>query len=81
MKTTDVTLDGTGLTRGTGVPTTGTASVSASYTVGLLASNYHWRARACDQSNRCSGWVAFGGNTDQNPSNILNPSDTDFHVP
>jgi len=82
VKATTATFDGTGLTRGAAVPTGGTASVSASYSVGLVGQNFHWRARACDRSNRCSvGWVAFGGNTDQNPSNLLNPSDTDFHVP
>jgi len=80
-KTTDVTFDGTGVTRGTGVLTNGTASVSIGYTVGLLAANYLWRARACDRTNRCSGWVAFSGNTDRDPSSGLNPSDTDFHVP
>lgn len=24
-------------------------------------SGYHWRVRTCDQTNRCSGWVSFGG--------------------
>jgi len=80
VKTTDVTLDGTGLIRGAGVTTNGTASVSANYTVGL-GSSYHWRARACDQSNRCGGWVAFGNNVDKNPSSLFNQSDTDFTVP
>jgi hypothetical protein len=24
-------------------------------------SGYHWRVRTCDQTNRCSAWVSFGG--------------------
>ena len=82
VKDTTMTLNGTGLTRGVGVPTNGTASVSVSVPAGvIIATNYHWRARACDKTNRCSGWVAFGGNIDQNPSSVLTPSQTDFHVP
>jgi len=31
--------------------------------VGLLDDSvYHWRARSCDQTGRCSGWADFGGN-------------------
>jgi hypothetical protein len=32
---------------------------------------YHWQARACDTTGRCSAWVAFGNNAD---------SDADFAV-
>jgi hypothetical protein len=37
--------------------------------------NYHWRARACDQTGRCSAWAPFGGNSD------VVTAATDFHVP
>jgi hypothetical protein len=72
-------FDGTGLTRGTGVATNGTASVSVTLNPGLLGDNYFWRARACDQTTRCSAWVSFGGNKDT--VQILNPAATDFSVP
>src|SRR5438552_15655311 len=83
VQTTDVAFDTTtNLHRGAGVVTTGRAAVTVGFSVPLvLSTNYHWHARACDQTNRCSGWVAFGGNVDLDPSSLLFPSDTDFHVP
>lgn len=62
-------------TRGSGVLSGGQASVAVSLPVPLLlvTDSYHWRARACDQTNRCSVWVSFGGG---NPE-----SDADFRVP
>jgi hypothetical protein len=73
-KTTSAAFDGaTTLYRGTGVASGSTAAAAAAYSAPLLgANNYHWRARACDQTSRCSGWVSFGNNTE---------SATDFHVP
>jgi hypothetical protein len=38
-----------------------TASVTMDFPVELLGVSYHWRGRACDQTNRCSAWVSFGG--------------------
>lgn len=59
--------------RGSGVPSGGTASLAVSIPVPLLLNDsYHWRARVCDQTNRCSVWVPFGGNAE---------SATDFQVP
>jgi len=73
-KATGTAFNGTtNVNRGSGVVSNDTATVAVSFNVGLLTANYHWRARACDQTNRCSVWVPFGGNTD--------PNDTDFHVP
>ena len=76
-KQTNAAFDGTsGLSRGTGVASGGTASVAVNFTAPLLgATNYHWRARACDQTNRCSAWAPFGGNSD------VVTAATDFHVP
>ena len=71
-KATGTAFDGTGVSRGTGVASGATASVAVAYTVGLLGANYHWRARACDQTSRCSAWSSFGGNPEAN---------ADFHVP
>jgi hypothetical protein len=72
-QTTGVAFDST-TTRGSGVASGGTAGVSVSIPVPLLiTANYHWRARVCDQTGRCSAWVSFGGG---NPE-----SDADFHVP
>lgn len=56
----------------TGTPVTGQATIS-----GLSdATNYHWQARVCDQSDNCSDWVQAGGDpydfrvfTNQTPSN------------
>lgn len=61
-------------TRGPAVPSGGTATVSVSIAVQLLnlQADFHWRARVCDQTNRCSAWVSFGGNPE---------ADIDFHVP
>jgi len=59
--------------RGSGVPTGGTATHAVSILVPLLFNDtYHWRARVCDQTNRCSVWVPFGGNAE---------SATDFQSP
>lgn len=33
---------------------------------------YHWRARTCDQSGRCSTWFNFGGNVDPAADFIVN---------
>jgi pre-peptidase/BACON domain-containing protein len=72
-KTTGAAFDGTtDLYRGTGVASGSTGASAAGYTVPLLGNNYHWRARACDQTSRCSAWVSFGANAE---------SATDFHVP
>jgi hypothetical protein len=72
-QTTGTTFDGvTNLYRGTGVASGSTAAAAAGYSVPLLQANYHWRARACDQTARCSAWVSFGVNAE---------SATDFHVP
>jgi hypothetical protein len=65
----------TNLYRGTGVASGSTAAVAAGYSVGLIAVHYHWRARACDQTSRCSAWVSFGGNSD------VVTAETDFSVP
>jgi hypothetical protein len=79
-KTTDQAFNGTSeLYRGTGVASGSTAASAASYTVALLGASYHWRARACDQTNRCSAWVPFGNNSDA--VSLLNSADPDFHVP
>ncbi|HLQ69125.1 MAG TPA: pre-peptidase C-terminal domain-containing protein [Gemmatimonadales bacterium] len=75
-QTTNTAFDGsTNLYRGTGVASGSTATAAAGYSVGLLGANYHWRARACDQTSRCSPWVSFGGNSD------VVTAATDFHVP
>jgi hypothetical protein len=72
-QSTGTAFDGTtNLYRGTGVASGSTAVAAAGYTVPLLGANYHWRARACDQTSRCSAWVSFGGNAE---------SATDFSVP
>jgi hypothetical protein len=75
-KPTNSAFDGaTNLYRGTGIASGGTAAAAAGYSVPLLQANYHWRARACDQTGRCSAWVSFGGNSD------AGTAETDFHVP
>ncbi|HXM38579.1 MAG TPA: pre-peptidase C-terminal domain-containing protein [Gemmatimonadales bacterium] len=38
--------------------------VVAANAVGLNNTGYHWQARACDRTGRCSTWIAFGGNTE-----------------
>jgi predicted phage tail protein len=46
-----------------------TTSIRAS---GLQAgTGFHWQARACDRTGRCSAWVQFGNNAE---------SDADFSV-
>jgi len=70
-KNVSTAFDSTNVHRGLGVPSNNTAVSSAGYSA-LLTTNYHWRARACDQTGRCSAWVSFGGNAE---------NATDFHVP
>jgi hypothetical protein len=74
---TNTAFDGaTNLYRGTGVASGSTAAAAAGYSVPLLGgTNYHWRARACDQTSRCSAWASFGNNSD------VVTAATDFHVP
>jgi hypothetical protein len=38
---------------------------------GLLQTGYHWQARTCDRTGRCSAWLSFGLNAE---------SDADFTV-
>jgi hypothetical protein len=66
---------------GTAVPRNSNATASATRNSGLLGAtvNYFWQARACDQTNRCSAWVSFGGNKDT--VGFLSPAATDFSVP
>jgi hypothetical protein len=68
VKPNGTAFNGSGLTPGSGVSSGSIASVSQSFTVSLIAANYHWRAHACDQTGRCGPWVPFG-------------SSPDFHVP
>jgi hypothetical protein len=76
VKPTGTAFDGTtNLYRGTGVASGSPAAAAAGYSVPLLQANYHWRARACDETSRCSAWVPFGGNSD------VVTAATDFHVP
>ena len=38
----------------------GAANRIASVTVGAtLLFSYHWQARSCDQTGRCSAWISF----------------------
>jgi uncharacterized protein YjdB len=79
FKDTGTAFNEQSLIRGARVSSNATASVSQDFQVPALGlggqTNYHWRARACDQTGRCSGWVSFGGNSD------TVPAATDFHVP
>ena len=59
---------GTDSTTGLSSGAVGSISVLA---VALVS--YHWQVRVCDQTNRCSAWVAFGGNRD-----LPLPADTDY---
>jgi uncharacterized protein YjdB len=44
-------------------------------------SGYHWRVRTCDQTNRCSGWVSFGGNAEAAVDFFANPIPQDPAAP
>jgi hypothetical protein len=70
-KNVNTAFDSTNVHRGVGVFTNNTAVATAGYSA-LITTNYHWRARACDQTGRCSAWVSFGNNAE---------NATDFHVP
>jgi hypothetical protein len=73
VKATGTAFNGLSLFRGAGVTSSSIAAASFSDTVELLVTkSYHWRARACDQTGRCSAWASFGGNPE---------GDADFRVP
>lgn len=44
----------------------GSGSVTVSVPAAGLTDNtgYHWQARTCDRTGRCSPWLAFGGNAE-----------------
>jgi hypothetical protein len=44
-------------------------SVSATVPAAGLTNNtgYHWQARACDRTGRCSAWLKYGGNAETAP--------------
>lgn len=46
----------------------GSGSATSVRAGGLTSgTGYHWQARTCDQTGRCSAWVAFGGNNEAAP--------------
>jgi hypothetical protein len=77
-KSASVSFNGAG-TPGSGVTTDNFAQLTASPPRGLLGTDYYWRARACDQTSRCSAWFSFGGNNDVPVG--FTPAATDFRVP
>jgi len=82
VKSTDLSFNATGLTGGAGVTTGNKARATKTNLNGLVlvGTNYYWRARACDQTGRCSStWVSYGGNSDVSGGTLF-PADTDFHV-
>jgi hypothetical protein len=42
---------------------------------------YHWQARTCDKTNRCSAWVSFGQNAETAPDFYVNATPEDPPVP
>ena len=42
---------------------------------------YHWQARTCDQTGRCSAWVSFGQNAEAAPDFFVNAIQEDPPVP
>jgi len=34
--------------------------------------SYHWQARSCDKTNRCSAWLKYGGNAETDPDFVVN---------
>ncbi|MBW8840126.1 MAG: hypothetical protein JF602_09805, partial [Gemmatimonadetes bacterium] len=34
--------------------------------------SYHWQARSCDKTNRCSAWLKYGGNAETSPDFVVN---------
>ncbi len=65
------------LVRGVGASSGGIAEVTLTRNAPPIigTDNYHWRARACDQTGKCGAWVPFGGNSD------VVTAATDFHIP
>jgi hypothetical protein len=61
------------------VATNSAARVTVTRAGGLLGTNYHWRARACDLTGRCTAWIPFGANSDF--IDLLTSAETDFRVP
>jgi len=48
-------------------------NVSVSITVGSLNdAGYHWQARSCDQTSRCSAWLTYGGNDESSSDFVVN---------
>ncbi|HTI05249.1 MAG TPA: BACON domain-containing carbohydrate-binding protein [Gemmatimonadales bacterium] len=47
------------------VSASGSGSATSVHAGGLTSgTQYHWQARTCDRTSRCSGWAAFGGNAE-----------------
>jgi hypothetical protein len=70
----ELNLDSDYPTPAAGVSDGSTAQLVVPVSIGT---QYHWRARAIDQTGRTSGWVPFGGNFD-NPNPPPPDSDIDF---
>jgi hypothetical protein len=48
-------------------------NVPVSITVGPLNdAGYHWQARSCDGTNRCSAWLSYGGNDESAADFVVN---------
>jgi hypothetical protein len=46
-----------------------TVSISAA---GLDDVGYHWQARSCDKTTRCSAWLKYGGNAETDADFVVN---------
>jgi hypothetical protein len=48
------------------------ASVAVRVTALVENESYHWRARTCDKTGRCSAWLSFGGNPETSNDFVVN---------
>jgi hypothetical protein len=65
----------TNIATATSVTAVATGSDATAMVSGLVDDvGYHWQVRTCDQNNRCSGWVSFGGNPETAADFYANPN-------
>jgi hypothetical protein len=66
------------------VSASGSGTAASVHAGGLTSgTQYHWHARTCDRTGRCSAWLVFGGNAETSAdfTVVIPPGGSPAHQP